>query len=244
MKTEKIAWKRSERSNTSSPPPASPSKSSMNGKALAGILVVLALMMIYHGSAGQKMVSRLESYLGGKKAQVSASNKVQPATSQAVASQTTSAKAQVKTSSSSLDSAIATMGTDLAKLPTLLQHGQWSTADTLLATIETDWNQVDAPMGKMGIPVADLNGLTADLANVSTDIAGRNVKSALVAVSNAQKSLAWISTQYVSHNSPTLQEMNSLVNNLNTAVHHKNWTQVADDAQALSQLMAQIKKGF
>jgi hypothetical protein len=186
-------------------------------------VVLLALGLLYHTRESGILLSQLETYLSG-----------QPAVTAPTTQQTTSAgppQAQA-------------LGQELQATVLAARGQDWQLATNELQAAESSWAGLEGTYGKAGVATTDLNGFTADLANLALAISEKNVAQVEQTVTNAQKSLAWMTTNYVSGSGPTFQQMSGLVSDLNTAAGQKDWTRVQQDAKLLQQMMQSIEQGF
>lgn len=230
MRTRRIPWGeavRPERVHASPRATRSLSTSSSGprwrGQLIGGLVVLLALGLLYHTRESGVLLSQLETYLSG-----------QPAVTATTTQTTTSAgppQAQA-------------LGQELQATKLAAQGQDWQLATSELQAAEASWASVESQYGKAGVATTDLNGFTADLANLALAISEKNVSQVELGVTNAQKSLAWMTTNYVSGSGPTFQQMSSLVSDLNTAATQKDWTRVQQDAKLLQQMMQSIQQGF
>ncbi len=186
-------------------------------------MVLLALGLLYHTQESSVLLSQLESYLSG-----------QPA----VTTTTT------QTSATAGPPQAQTLVQELQATGLAAQGQDWQLATTEMQAAEASWASLESTYGKAGVATTDLNGFTADLANLALAISEKNVSQVTQTVTNAQKSLAWMTTNYVSGSGPTFQQMSSLVSDLNTATSQKDWTRVQQDAKLLQQMMQSIQSGF
>ena len=194
------------------------------GQLLGGLLILLALAILYNAQESRTLLHQLETYLTG-----------QPA----VTTMTTAATKQA------VGPADAQSLTQELQSVTLAAQGQdWQLATDELRASEASWARLESTYGKAGIGTADLNGFTADLANLALAISEKDVQQVQTTVQNAQKSLAWMTTNYVSGSGPTFQEMSGLVTDLNLAATKQDWTKVEQDAKLLQQMMQSIEQGF
>lgn len=188
-------------------------------------MVLLALGLLYHTRESGVLLSQLETYLSG-----------QPAVTQTTASggaSSFSGPPQAQALAQELDATgLAARGQD------------WQLATNELQAAESNWAKLESAYGKSGVATTDLNGFTADLANLALAISEKNAAQVQQTVANAQKALAWMTTNYVSGSGPTFQQMSSLVTDLNSAASHQDWTRVQQDAKLLEQMMQSIEQGF
>lgn len=215
MRTQRIPWR-----DAGPHPGPKASAPKWRGQLVGGLLILVALGLIYHSQQSQQILRSLGTYFSGTP---SVTAIAPPSAGPADAQSLTQALSSVQSASKTQD---------------------WQLAGEQLRAAEASWARVEETYGKAGIASADLNGFTADLANLALAIAEKNSSQVASGVQNAQKTLAWMTTNYVSGSGPTFQEMSSLVSDLNTAAAAKDWTKVQQDAQTLQKMMQQIGQGF
>ena len=186
-------------------------------------MILLALGLLYHTRESGVLLSQLETYLSGQPA-ITTTATTTPASAGPPQAQALTQELQA--------TQLAAQGQD------------WQLATNELQAAESSWANLESTYGKAGVATTDLNGFTADLANLALAISQKNASQVSQTISNAQKSLAWMTTNYVSGSGPTFQQMSSLVSDLNTATTQKDWTRVQQDAKLLQQMMNSIQQGF
>lgn len=219
MRTQKIPWRRVEQS----------AAKSWSGRLLGGLLLVLALAIIYHGTEGHTMMQQLSSYLGGGAANGS-TQMVTPVAGSAT--------------STSEGSEMMSLEHGLQGLTPLIKAGDWTSVTASMATMETTWNDLENRLGKAGVQALDLNAFTADMANLALDVSTNATNAALTDVQNAQKSLDWVNTVYVAASAPTLSQLQAIAKDLHGASAAHDWARVNQDANALNTLVTHITQGF
>ncbi len=187
--------------------------------------MLLALGLLYHTHESGVLLSQLETYLSGQPA-VTATTNTPPQTTSAGPPQAQALAQELQSTQ------LAARGQD------------WQLASSEMQAAEASWAVLENTYGKAGVSSTDLNGFTADLANLALAISEKNVGQVQQTVTNAQKSLAWMTTNYVSGSGPTFQQMSGLVSDLNTAAGQQDWTRVQQDARLLEQMMQSIQQGF
>ncbi|MDA8344527.1 MAG: hypothetical protein M0Z66_03495 [Thermaerobacter sp.] len=218
MRTRRIPWRDAMR------PQAGPSRNSAprwRGQLVGGLLVLVALGLIYHSQESQQILRQLGSYFTGTPAvtQTLAPASAGPADAQSLTQELSTVASSAKTQ-------------------------DWQLAGDELRAAEASWARLEESYGKAGIASTDMNGFTADLANLALAISEKNAAQVAASVQNAQKTLAWMTTNYVAGSGPTFQEMSSLVSDLNKAATQQNWAEVQKDAQMLQKMMQSIQQGF
>lgn len=169
------------------------------------------------------MVSNLESYLAG----------------------TTQTQAPASSASPSGSSAtVSHMQSALTSMTNSAKSGDWQAAQGALHQVEMAWGDSEATFVKKGVSDADLNGFTADLADMALAVATKNMTALNEDVTNAQKTLRWMSSETMSGMAPTLKQMTTLVDDLNTALQKGDTTQAMKDARALKEITDNMQKGF
>ncbi len=218
VRTRRIPWGEAMRSKAGTSRDATPR---WRGQLVGGLLILVALGLIYHSQESQQILRQLGNYFTGT-----------PAVTQTVA--------PLAAGPADAQSLVQALGAINSSAKTQ----DWQLAGDELRAAEADWARLEETYGKAGIASADLNGFTADLANLALAIAEKNAAQVATGVQNAQKSLAWMTTNYVSGSGPTFQEMSTLVSDLNKAASQQNWPEVQKDAQSLQQMMQSIQQGF
>ncbi len=223
MRTERIPWQKAEVAGGSREPrrAAGPEWS---GRLTGLALLVIALVVIYHGVDGQRMLGQFTSYLSG-----------QPSTPVAATT------LDVPRGSAGPASA---MMTGLKRTTRLIQAGAWSEADQEVAQLETAWAALSNRYAQAGVSAVDLNAVTADLANLATDLSTRDAAAAQSDVANCRESMTWATTQYLDASAPTLVEFRSLVQDINRAVAARDWGRATADGQALAKILDDAERGF
>jgi hypothetical protein len=218
VRTRRIPWRDAMRPQ---PGPSRNTAPRWRGQLVGGLLVLVALGLIYHSQESQQILRSLGQYFSGQPAvtQTVSSAAAGPADAQALSQELASVSASAKTQ-------------------------DWQLATNELRAAEASWARLEETYGKAGIASTDLNGLTADLANLALAISEKNPAQVATSVQNAQKTLAWMTNNYISGSGPTFQEMQSLVTDLNSAASAQNWPKVQQDAKQLQQMMQTIQQGF
>lgn len=217
MRTRRVSWR-----DLARPPQHSGVQvPRWRGQLLGALLIVLALGIIYHSAISQSIARELDLYLGGTAATTATSppSAVGPPAAQDL-SQELSATAQAASSQ------------------------DWQLASDELRAAEASWASLESTYSHAGVSATDLNAFTADLANLTLSISEHNGAATVETAQNAQKSLAWMTNNFITGAGPTFQEMSALVKDLNTATQQQDWTRVKADAKALQQMMQSIQQGF
>jgi len=204
---------------------SSSSGSRWRGQLIGGLVVLLALGLLYHTQESGRLLSQLESYLTG----------------QVAVTQTTTTQSSGTVAGPPVAQALSQ---ELQAAQLAAKGQDWQLAQSELQAAEASWASLEAVYGKAGVSSTDLNGFTADLANLALAISQKNAAQVTETVQNAQKSLAWMTTNYVSGSGPTFQQMSALVQNLDAAAQKQDWPTVQQDAKLLEQMMQSIQQGF
>lgn len=213
MRVQRIPWKRP------APPPADPSP--WGGRVASLLLLVAALTLVWHGTQGRRVLTDLATWARGQ---------MRPAA--AVTPGGTYDQADV----------LARISAQLAELPALLRSGSWDAVKADLALLNTEWDGLAGRLARY-VPAFDVNNFTVLLADLSADVAVRNVTRALGDVRSARLALSWLETAYVASQSASLTELRQLSADLSQAVARQDWRRVRQDAQALSVLVRHVEKG-
>lgn len=223
MRTERIPWRQAQ-VPADAREPHRPVRPEWSGRLTGLALLVIALIVIYHGVDGQRMLSQFTSYLSGQQATAVVSMSLN-------APRGGAGPANV-------------MMTGLGRMTRMIQTGAWSEADQEAAVLETSWAALSNRYAQAGVSAVDLNAVTADLANLATDLATRDTAAAVSDVANCRESMTWATTQYLDASAPTLVEFRSLVQDINRAVAARDWRRAATDGQALTRILDDAERGF
>lgn len=187
---------------------------------LGALLILVSLGIIYHSTISQSIARELDLYLGGSAVTATAP----PAAVGPPAAQN--------------------LAQELGATAQAASTQDWQLAGDELRAAEASWAAVEGMYGKAGVSATDLNAFTADLANLTLAISEHNQSAVADTAQNAQKSLAWMTNNYVAGSGPTFQEMSALVQDLNAAAQRQDWPKVQADAKALTQMMQSVQQGF
>lgn len=214
--SRKVPWRKSEWEKSRRDRPWGP-------QALAVVVVVLALVLIYQGTMGRQVLSSLETYLGG--------------------AQPTSGTAKMPPGVDG-QGGVDSLQALLASLADRVKHTDWSGATEALSTLEDNWLNLQTTFSRAGVRPQDLNTITADISELALAVAAKNQSDALAQIRQAQRELDWITANYLNGSAPTMEQMSTVIQDLNQAVAAKNWSRVQQDAQTLQNMMRALQRGF
>jgi uncharacterized membrane protein YphA (DoxX/SURF4 family) len=213
--SRKVPWKRSELDRARQERPWGP-------QVLALVVLVLALIFLYHGTVGRQLLTSLDAYLGGQ-------------------APTLAAPAAPKVDGQGGVDGLQNLLTAMVKQ---VKAGDWNAASQSLGTLEENWLALQGEFSRAGVRAQDLNAVTADISELALALAAKNGSDALAQISATQRELSWITANYLSNSAPTMDQMATVIQDLQKAVTARDWTRVQEDAHALAVMMAAVQRGF
>lgn len=236
VRAETIGWGRPVQGKPPQGRPPEPSP--WTGRMLGMLLLVLALAAIYHGTAGQAVWRELTGYVSGTQS-VQA-----PSATAAVAPTKAQGPAAISYGTGTTADAVASAAADTEAASADVASGDFGAATTDLAHLSRTWLTLSGSLAQDGVPVLDINDFTAVLSDAQSEVAVNDATLARSDMTRLTSEMNVLSLAYVSQEAPTFSELKDLATDLSAGVLAHNWSRVASDSRALSDLVHTIQQGY
>lgn len=200
------------------------------GRVLGALLLVLALVAIYHGTAGRSAWRDLATFLAGQApmttpaARMTGTDLVPPLAGE--------------------PQALGDLGASVAEFVGMTHATDWAGARRTLSAMNTAWMRLAAELAAAGVPTLELNTFTTLLSDAQGRVAARDLAGARTDANLLQSELGVLTVSWVGSEAPTYLELKELVRDLQPAVRMRNWQRASADASDLGMLVARIGQGF
>lgn len=235
VRAQTIGWGRSGAEEPKGGPPLTPSP--WAGRALGILLLALALVAIYHGSAGQAVWRELSGYVAGTRS-------VEAPAVTRVTLRTATGPASIAYGTGTTADALASAAADTQAALADVGAGDFRAGDAALTHLSQTWLTLSGGLAESGVPIVDINDFTATLSDAESEAATGNGTLARADMTRLASEMNVLAFAYVSREAPTFSELKNLAMDLSAGVQQKNWGRVSSDSRALSDLVQTIQQGY